>query len=112
MQLVLVTLISVMQLVSNHRYLDVYTNNEENKVYIHQLQILNSDPNGLKERDLIIRQHSNSPGFRIELTGKDGSKKFSSTKILNLTNLYGIIDAMPVRKQEILEKNSKQTTNR
>lgn len=108
MQLVLAMLISVMQSVSNHRYLDVYTDNQENKIYTLQIQLLTSDPEGLKERDLIIRLHSNSHGFRIELTGKDGSKKFSSTKILNLPKLYAIIDAMPMRKQQILEKNNEQ----
>jgi hypothetical protein len=94
-------LLSLIQSYSSVRVLDIYAKNAHDPICIRQLHLLNADPKGLKERDVIIKQHFGAPGFRITLTGKDGGEKYSSAKILTSAKLYAIIDAMPMRKEEM-----------
>ncbi len=103
MKIILIILLSLMQGNSPVRVLDVYAKNAYDPNFIEQLRLLKAEPRGLKERDVVIRQHFGIPGFKITLTGKDGGEKYRSTKILTLTQLYAIIDAMPMRKQEMLK---------
>ena len=90
-----------------------------------QLARLARDPAGLKERDLevfvgearkrleilgtrlsprTLRNHLGLPatGFAAALVGKDGGVKMRSTTPVPLqTDLYTLIDAMPMRQQEM-----------
>ena len=89
-------------------------------IFQKQLQILRSDPEGLKERDLVIitmRQALESDilgskykemslaksGFRFYLRGKDGGVKYEDSQAVTLEKLYAIIDAMPMRRREMRE---------
>ena len=101
MKIALIILFSLMQANSNVRILDVYTRDAYDPTYLEQLRLLNADPKGLKERDIVIRQHLGAAAFKIVLTGKDGGEKYSSTKVLISAKLYSIIDAMPMRRQEM-----------
>jgi hypothetical protein len=83
-----------------------------------QLKILSQDLAGLSERQIKITrvvtdtkdfdQYSslkvNPDLFTLMLIGKDGGKKFSSNTIISSKKLYGLIDQMPMRKQE-MKKN-------
>jgi hypothetical protein len=83
-----------------------------------QLKILSQDVAGLSERQIKITsvvtdtkdfdQYSslkvNPDLFTLVLIGKDGGKKFSSNTIISSKKLYGLIDQMPMRKQE-MKKN-------
>jgi hypothetical protein len=89
---------------SDQRMLDVYANSKSDKYYVEQMKALNSDPKGIKGRDIRIREHFGSPAFKITLTGKDGMIKLSSKSVLKLQELYDVIDAMPMRKAEILRQ--------
>ncbi len=40
-------------------------------------------------------------GFRVVLVGKDGDVKRESSAPLSAVGLFGTIDAMPMRKQEL-----------
>ena len=80
-----------------------------------QLEILNSDPRGLTERDLkisvkiwakergIIHQKFKitKNQFAFILIGKDGGEKYRSFNIVTKQKLYSIIDAMPMRRYEM-----------
>jgi hypothetical protein len=90
---------------SNQRVLDVYAKSKLDKYYLEQMKALNSDPKGIKAREIRIREHIGSPAFKITLTGKDGMIKLSSKSVLKLQNLYNVIDAMPMRKAEMLRQH-------
>ena len=80
-----------------------------------QLEILNSDPKGLAERDLKISvkiwvkdkgiTHQKfkiaKNQFAFILIGKDGGEKYRSFNVVTKQKLYSFIDAMPMRKYEI-----------
>ena len=44
--------------------------------------------------------------FTLVLIGKDGTEKFRSTKDVALSEIFAIIDAMPMRRQEMREKGT------
>jgi hypothetical protein len=94
-------LIAFFQNGSDQRALNVYAKSKSDKYYLEQMKVLNSDPKGIKVRDIRIREHFGSPAFKITLTGKDGMIKLSSNSVLKLQNLYDVIDAMPMRKAEM-----------
>jgi hypothetical protein len=94
-------LIAIFQNSSDLRILDVYTKSKSDKYYLEQMKALNSDPKGIKLRDIKIREHLGSPAFKITLTGKDGMIKLTSKSVLKLQKLYDTIDAMPMRKAEM-----------
>lgn len=94
------------------RQLLIFSVSKTQDAYLQQLNILKSDPVGLDERDITIRiigeedlqrSHFNvkSNEFCIILIGKDGSEKYRSEVPISLNQLYGLIDAMPMRKQEM-----------
>lgn len=101
MKPLLFILIAFFQNGSDHRLLDVYSRSKSDKYYLEQMKALNSDPKGVKARDIRIREHFGSPAFKITLTGKDGMIKLSSKSVLKLQNLYDVVDAMPMRKAEM-----------
>lgn len=98
---------------SNHRMLLLYADRADNAYLLQQKQLLDADANGLKERDIKVQvylQHENPSAFKTKhislpftviLVGKDGGEKYRSNEVLPLKKLYAIIDAMPMRKQEM-----------
>jgi hypothetical protein len=94
-------LIAILQNSSDLRILDVYAKSKSDKYYLEQMKDLDSDPKGIKMRDIKIREHFGSPAFKITLTGKDGMIKLTSKSVLKLQKLYDTIDAMPMRKAEM-----------
>nr|MBC7611761.1 DUF4174 domain-containing protein [Pseudopedobacter sp.] len=80
-----------------------------------QVKILSKDLVGLSERQIKItcvvtntkdfEKYSflkiNPNLFTLVLVGKDGGQKFSSNTIISSNKLYGLIDQMPMRKQEM-----------
>lgn len=81
-----------------------------------QIQLLNRESKGVKERSLIItvikkgdariRKYSINPDqFTVLLIGKDNSEKYRTNSLLPADQLFGIIDAMPMRKAEMESVN-------
>ncbi len=78
-----------------------------------QQRWLRSDPAGLKERDITVsvimreqdpsafRKLKPSGVFTFILIGKDGGEKYRSRDPVTLKTLYAIIDAMPMRQDEM-----------
>ena len=75
--------------------------------------------NGLKERDIVVLEAADNgseatalrrkfagPGhaFRAVLVGKDGGAKLTSDRPISAERLFGEIDAMPMRRQEMRER--------
>ena len=54
---------------------------------------------------LSIRNKYDFKNFKLLLIGKDGGEKYNSNKPVNINVIYELIDAMPMRKQEIEERN-------
>ena len=94
-----------------------------------QNELLRSDQPGLDDRDLLIfevlpnevlsatseeaesaeklreRYRVNSEDYMVLLIGKDGSEKLRSDGLVTLNELYTLIDAMPVRREEMRRKH-------
>lgn len=88
----------------------------------HQKALLAADPKGLAERDFKVvevlydqlspadrqcwTQQLSQPltGFRIVLIGKDGGVKRTETQPLTPASLFGTVDKMPMRRQEMRRK--------
>lgn len=77
-----------------------------------QIRLLNLESAGVKDRSLVItvvpkvdsriQKYSINPDqFTILLIGKDNMEKHRTTTILPPDQLFGIIDAMPMRKSEM-----------
>ncbi|ULQ57595.1 DUF4174 domain-containing protein [Flavihumibacter rivuli] len=84
-----------------------------------QLSILEPHQQAWKERDLLVR--TVEPGdslygryevrnnaFTVILIGKDGGEKYRSDSLVQPKALMAIIDAMPMRKQEMKRKKKGQ----
>ena len=118
---------------SSHKWKDrlllVMTDDLSNPFFLDQLAELNTDIPGLDDRKLKIYQvtpteymqglsdgiwnesgklfegfkESDSP-FEIVLIGLDGGVKLLKTIVLTLTEIFGTIDAMPMRVNELKRK--------
>jgi hypothetical protein len=91
---------------------------------LEQKKILQADTRGLDERDIVItvitplsdknrynKLMKNKRGFLFILIGKDGGEKLVSEIPVTLTQLFGLIDAMPMRKYEIESRSSSHQIN-
>ena len=54
---------------------------------------------------LSIRNKYDFKNFKLLLIGKDGGEKYNSNYPININVIYELIDGMPMRKQEIKERN-------
>lgn len=99
------------------RELILLAENLSDPTLLRQQVILKADPEGLTERELVVtvltpqsnyqRYHQlkkNRKGVFVILIGKDGGEKLASEKPVTLVELYGLIDSMPIRKQEMRAK--------
>ena len=104
---------------SQHQWKDrvllFFVADEKEAVWQEQRDILNTDPEGITERDLIIYRIEQSDDlwrdYGVEndeyiaiLVGKDGTEKLRQLQPLRLEKLYGIIDQMPMRRREMREQ--------
>jgi hypothetical protein len=58
----------------------------------------------LKERDVVIKEKSSKKDFRIELYGKDGSKKWEHDENFTTIEILKLIDTMPMSKSKSISK--------
>ena len=77
-----------------------------------QLLLFQKDTAGMKERDLkiqvidvgnsLIKKYKVLENqFTVLLLGKDGGEKLRTLQLLSTAKLFSIIDAMPMRRQEM-----------
>lgn len=116
-----------------NRVLLLFAPDVDNHSYQQQMQILQEQKNGFTDRDLVLIQvlatdksYANGQlidessaaklrdrfgvdkkNFRVILVGKDGGVKRSETTPVQATAIFELIDAMPMRQQEMQERKRK-----
>lgn len=122
------------QPISSHKWKDrvlIILTDEERVDRLHrQVNILQTDQEGLKDRKLVIysvkgdayRKGINSDqwvngsnffeafkdselNFKVILIGLDGGIKINQSEVLSLDELFNTIDAMPMRRSELRTRN-------
>jgi hypothetical protein len=114
----------------HNRLVLVFAHSADDESYLQQISELNSDVNGLAERDIIIfslfqnglsrtgndeisnesamriinRYNPDQHEFKFVLIGKDGGVKLKQDTMVSLPELFERIDRMPMRKQEMIEQ--------
>lgn len=118
-----------------NRLVLLFSSQEDDSLVQRQRNLLGADQSGLEERDLLIfrvlpnqvlkegdsvktdsagkdlakrlrkRYQVNREEFIMILIGKDGSEKLRSDTLVPLEELYALIDAMPMRREEMRKKN-------
>jgi len=118
-----------------NRILIVKAENQNNEDFKHQLKEISNFKNGFIERKLVLYKVDNEEiifdnqkigahpkvfehtshekgdiflidkDFEVILIGLDGSIKLRQNKILKMSKLFDVIDAMPMRRREINNKN-------
>ena len=100
---------------NNKRRVLLFSENENNATLIQQKKILQSDEAGRVDRDIVIetfvlnqtdksflkKYNVKSVPFTYLLIGKDGHIALRSYKTIENTQLFGLIDAMPMRRDEM-----------
>lgn len=81
-----------------------------------QMAILDASRKGIQERDIKVYHYSSARkdlsewkrwnvdsanAFTFILVGRDGGEKLRSSEVVNAEKLFGLIDAMPMRKDEM-----------
>jgi hypothetical protein len=84
-----------------HRVLVIDAPEQVTEDYRRQLASLDAAKAGLEERDLQVVTRTGAPAFRVRLVGKDGGVKLDQATPLGVTTLFALIDAMPMRRDEI-----------
>lgn len=83
-----------------HRVLVIDTPATTASVYQTQAAALLPAWSSLLERDLHIITRESTPAFRVRLVGKDGGVKLDQTTPVPVSDLFALIDAMPMRRAE------------
>lgn len=100
---------------NNHRKLMIFGFGEAATLATQQLQLLQKDSAGIRDRDIEIdrvkpnsnllnRYKVNEKEFTVILVGKDGGEKHRTHQLITSETLYAIIDVMPMRRAEMKRK--------
>ena len=113
-------IVMMMSFADQPRKVLVFYNNEGKQQWESQMDVLKAAQSGIKERDINVESISFSPQneskwkkwkvegsdtFTFILVGRDGGEKLRSSEVVKTDKLFGLIDAMPMRKNEVNEKN-------
>ncbi|MGM1056002.1 MAG: DUF4174 domain-containing protein [Bacteroidota bacterium] len=116
-----------------NRLLILLSEDTEDMVYKKQLEELSNCLKGIEDRKLIVYQstkykfrkgletagewknspdiykkyNGNKPGFQVLLIGLDGGIKIDQSELISCEKLFGTIDSMPMRKDE-MRKNKER----
>ena len=87
------------------RRLYIYAPTASDPALIQQRHLVDAARPGLAERDLVLIEIiGKRPHFEAVLVGKDGGEKLRATTPLTSERLFEIIDAMPMRRQEMRQR--------
>ncbi len=84
-----------------HRFLVIDAPELTTEDYRRQLAWLDAAKAGLQERDVHLVTRTGAPAFRVRLVGKDGGVKSDQGTPIEVTTLFALIDAMPMRRAEM-----------
>ncbi|SHG99623.1 DUF4174 domain-containing protein [Winogradskyella jejuensis] len=59
-----------------------------------------------KSKPKMFNREETSENFSISLFGLDGGKKFSSTEVIESNVIFNLVDSMPMRRQELRNKQN------
>ncbi len=123
------------QVLDQHRWSDrvilLFAPSPEQTAYQRQRQLLDEARAGVADRDLVIYRlfedsgvdprgkslpeasvrslrriyQPSDDGFTFILIGKDGTEKLRETALVSMEQLFGLIDRMPMRREEMRRKN-------
>lgn len=105
---------------TDKRQLLLFTQNKDTGLAEKQLAIWKEAQAGMEERDLTITvitgneqvykkyKVDSQTEFTVILLGKDGGEKLRTQNLLTTNKLFALIDAMPMRRQEIKKKEKNQ----
>ncbi len=94
----------------------LFYNEKNSGIWTKQVSELDSQKKGIKDRDIVITSYKlsaenetvwkkwdidRSKPFTFILVGRDGGEKHRSNQMVTHQELFGKIDAMPMRKSEI-----------
>ena len=117
-----------------NRLLLIFADTDKNPLLLQQSAELKAVRKGLEERDMVLgliigdrrvkgllsghaakwdadelrERYGKGSAFRVVLIGKDGGVKRTQTEVLGAKELFGVIDAMPMRRQEQRERGQKR----
>lgn len=93
------------------RILLVFESDADSNFYIYQKAIETAHKAAFEERDLVVIKVTDEEIYRkygvdsdksmVMLIGKDGQAKVQQDHIFEATALFGVIDAMPMRREEM-----------
>ena len=83
------------------RVLIIDTPSLQSAPYLQQISAFDAAAAGLKERDLQVITQTSAPAFRVRLVGKDGGVKLDRDTPMTTDALFALIDAMPMRQEEL-----------
>jgi hypothetical protein len=105
-----------------NRLVLIFTPSTEDETYARQLSLLEGQEAAFEDRDLLTitfpedgsddsasarRRFGIEPDdFATILVGKDGGEKFRSGEPVRPEELFGLIDAMPMRRREMRARGS------
>ncbi|MBC7746240.1 MAG: DUF4174 domain-containing protein [Flavobacterium sp.] len=112
----IIILTSVMDQFTSHRQLLIFAKEQNPKLVTEQINLLNQEAEGVKERDIKIgvvekasplyKKYKVDPSqFTVVLVGKDQTEKYRKNTIISAADLFALIDAMPMRKIEMGKKS-------
>ena len=103
----------------NSRVLLLFAPDANNSQLVQQKEMLDNQAAGIKDRDLKVfeitghlpsdqqlrdRFHVKTDSFAVVLIGKDGSKKLKHSETTDPSDLFKLIDSMPMRKDEMRQR--------
>ena len=113
-----------------NRLILLFSSQANNPLYRQQVDLLRADQPGLDDRNLLIfsvlsdrvvsqkaieradraaelreRYRVDENSFTFVLIGKDGSEKMRSDTLVTRDELHALIDAMPMRREEMRKEN-------
>lgn len=112
----LVSFLMQMQLMPVQRQALLFYTEAGKDVWVKQKEEFTSHEQGITERDILVKSlHIGSTknvilkdwnidptkNFTFILVGRDGGEKFRSNKFVTADQLFALIDAMPMRKNEM-----------
>lgn len=115
-----IMMIAIIAAESPRQVLLFYTNSGLEKQKS-QMAILNARRKDIRERDIQVSQYSSTRNdlsewkkwdvdsinaFTFILVGRDGGEKLRSSEVVSAEKLFGLIDAMPMRKDEMRRKGN------
>ena len=102
-----------------YRQLLIFDNDTSLSLVQQQMQLLNQEVMAIKERDIQIKivdkdnplykKYNAKPAlFTVLLIGKDGGEKYRTNTLLEPKQLFALVDAMPLRKDEMRSKYKRE----